>query len=420
MTSEHSGQYSGHGGGVATDGLRGDDGDAALGRRLGFGSSVAQDPAQAATEAVSGALAGRVPGPEDLVLVFPTIDYDPHPFLDAASEAAGAAQVVGCTAHAGFVAGAFHRAGVVATYLPAAGLRFGVAAVDSIGDDIFAATQGVTELACERAGGEGEYSALLVLSDGLAGDQREVVRGSYSVTGALVALVGGASADDASCVVTYQFAEGKVMTNGLVAVWINSPSPLGVGVEHGWHPIGELLSVTRAEGNIIHELDGQPAVDMYLSQRGVDLLPSAPTERPETSFARATYDHPLGLATATGRFDVRHILGRTDEGALVMFGHVSEQSVVQVMSGDWVDLVDAAGRAASEATAQLSTPCRGGLVFSCTGRVPALGEHVAEEAAAVARAMDGAPVGGFFTFGEFARVTGSTGFHNATVVVLAL
>jgi hypothetical protein len=386
--------------------------------RLGSGSSDASDPVQAATDAVRAALAGRSPSAADLVVLFSTIQYDPDQLLAGATRAAGPAQVVGCTAFGAFTADEQVPGGVVAAYLPAGDLTFGVAGVDSIGTDIYAAAKRCTQLAQDRAGGEGEHSVLMMFTDGLAGDQREVVRGSYAVTGATVPLVGGAAAENQSMVKTYQFAENNVMSNGLVAVWINAPHPLGVGVEHGWYPIGEPMIVTRAAGNIVYELDGQPAADAYLSHRG-----SGPLARNlsggDALFAASVVDHPLGLANASGRFDARHVLDRTDDGCLVLFGHVSEQSVVQVMAGEWGDLVQAAHRATADAVSQLDTEPRGGLVFSCTARVAPLAGHLAAEASAVAAAMPGAPVAGFFTYGEFARVTGSTGFHNATVAVLA-
>ncbi len=387
-------------------------------RTLGCGISLAGDTDQAATESVRAALDGRAPTGNDLVLVFPTSHYEPQRFLDAAVRAAGPAQVVGCTSYAAFTAEAHVTQGAVAAYLPAAELSFGIAAEGSLSTDIFSTARRCTKSARDRAGGRAEHSVLLLLSDAIAGDQREVVRGSYLVTGATVPLVGGAAAEDSEAVpVTYQFAEGRAMTDGLVAVWINSPYPLGIGVDHGWYPIGEPMIVTRAEENVIHELDGRPAAEVYLANRGNDFLPLEIAGR---AFARATYDHPLGIATTSGRFEIRHILNRTDSGALVMFGHLSEQSVVNVMAGEAQDLVKAAGRAAGEAVGQLVTPPRGGLVFSCTGRVPALGAQVTAEAAAAHSAMGGTPICGFYTYGEFARVTGSTGFHNATVAVLAV
>ncbi|MFD0521808.1 FIST signal transduction protein [Paractinoplanes durhamensis] len=354
------------------------------------------------------------------MVVFPSVEYDPHVFFSAAADAAAPAQVVGCSSHAGFVSGNSGAMDAVAIYLPADDLSFGIAAVAPIGTAVFACAQEVTTRARERAGDQGDHAVLLVLSDGLAGDQREIVRGSYSVTGATVPLVGAAASDDLSMSGTYQFAEGEVMSNGLIAVWINAPYPLGIGVEHGWHPIGEPMVVTRAEGNVIHELDGRPAAEVYLFQRSTDPAPAQNYGSPERTFAADTFNHPLGLANASGRLDGRHILGRTDEGALIMFGHVSEQSVVQVMAGDADDLVRAAGRAAAQAAEQLDRPSRGALIFSCTGRIAPLGAQVAAETAAISAGLGDVPVAGFFTFGEFARVTGSTGFHNATVVVLAV
>jgi hypothetical protein len=388
-------------------------------RSVGQGSSTQTDPEAAARECVTAALAGRTPEPADLVIVHATAEYDPLRFFETVAEAAAPAQVVGCTAFAGFTSAVNVTVGAVALYVPAAELTFGVATADSVSADLRGAARRVTELARERAGGDGENSVLMMLTDGLAGDLREVVRGSYAVTGATVPLVGGAASEDLSMKATYQFADGKLMSNSLIAIWINSPHPLGIGVAHGWHPIGDPVTVTRAEANIIHELDGRPAVDVYLEQRGGDVSVAEPGDTTGPTFARLTFDHPLGLANAAGTFDGRHILGRTQEGALVMFGHVSEQSVVQVLAGNRRELVEAAGSAAATAVQRLGGTPRGALVFSCAGRVMPLGEDLAEEAGAIRGPLGKAPFAGFFTYGEFARVTGSTGFHNATVVVLA-
>ncbi len=388
--------------------------------RMGVGHSTAVEPADAARDACAAALAGRTPAAGDLMLLFPTVEYDPGELFGAARRVAAPAHVVGCSSFSSFTRTDQVQRGVVAAFLPSAGMSFGVAAVDGLGADIYRAAYDVTQLALDRAGGEGPHGALLMFSDGLAGDQREVVRGSYAVTGATVPLVGGAAGENQQLYTTYQYADGNVMTNGLVAIWINSTAPLGVGVQHGWHPIGEPMIVTRAEGNIVHELDGRPAVEAYLAQRASDPLGRNLYGVGSVTFSASMVDEPLGLANVSGRFDVRHILSRTPADGLVMFGHINEQSVVQVMAGDARELVDAAGRAGSDAIAQLDQAPRGALVFSCTGRVAPLGSQLAAEATAVSQAMGDCPMAGFFTYGEFARATGSTGFHNATVAVLAI
>ncbi len=378
---------------------------------MGTGFSEHPDPALAAGECVRAALGGRIPSEEDLVFVFPTIDYEPHAFLEAAELHAYPARVVGCTSFACFTRDKQVGRGCVATYLPANGGSFGVAAVNPLGDDVFGAAKRVAKVALERGGEVHPHSVLLVLSDGLAGDQREIVRGTYAVTGAKVPLIGGGAGENLTLRSTYQFAEGRVMTNGVVAVWINTPQRLGVGVRHGWRPLGRPQIVTRASRNIVYELDGRPAVEAYFEVRGAELLN-------HESIGGQVMNHPFGVVSDSGRYEIRHIMNRVEDG-LVLFGYVGEGAVVRVMASDCDDLLGAAALAAGDALAQLDTSPRGALVFSCTARVPLLGDRLPREIEAVSDGLGGCPAGGFFTFGEFARVTGTTGFHNATIAVLA-
>jgi hypothetical protein len=61
------------------------------------------------------------------------------------------------------------------------------------------------------------------------------------------------------------------------------------------------------------------------------------------------------------------------------------------------------------------------IAFDCIARRGALGEEgIRREIERVVDNADGAPVAGFYTYGEIARTTGVTGFHNQTLVVLAV
>jgi hypothetical protein len=90
------------------------------------------------------------------------------------------------------------------------------------------------------------------------------------------------------------------------------------------------------------------------------------------------------------------------------------------MSTDDQALIEGARRAAEEAVRHLTGKARLALVFSCGSRTPLLGNRVREEVEAISSALNGVPVCGFYTYGEFARTTGSTGVHNSSVAVLAL
>jgi hypothetical protein len=174
------------------------------------------------------------------------------------------------------------------------------------------------------------------------------------------------------------------------------------------------MLVTRAEGTVIYELDGRPALEAYLAESKADLDPGAP------SFVKMVLQHPLGIPNAHGRYDVRQVIERLDDGALVFNTGMPEHTVLQVMATDEESLLDGARRAARAAVAQMEHAPRIALIFSCISRVPLLGDRVLEEATAISDGVDGAPACGYFTCGEFARVTGSTGVHNSSVAVLAI
>ena len=379
----------------------------------GHGHSVAADAREAGREAVHAALGGRTPAPGDLVVIFPSVSYDLEALHAGAMEAAGPAPVVGCTTVGAFTNQSQVPAGVVATHLAGGELSFGVCHVDCDAENIAGVTGRAAERARERAGEEGYDSALMLLCDALTPDQRELARGAYEVTSAVVPMVGGVAGDDLRFEATMTFGEGRMSSSGIVCVWINSDRAIGVGVGHGWRPIGRPMLVTRSDGPVIHELDGLPALDAYLAQRGAPLLDGP-------NFSARAMDRPLGLPNAHGGYDLRHIHNHTPDGGLVMTTGVSEQSVVQVMRGDGDSLLGGAREAAEAAMADLDGPPRLALVFSCCTRVPLLGARVGEEVEQISAAMGGAPAGGFYTLGEFARVSGSTGIHNSSVAILAL
>jgi hypothetical protein len=383
-------------------------------RVAGFGHSAATDAETAGRESVRMAFGGRTPKPGDLVLIFPSAPYDLDALHGGALAEAGPAAVVGATTVGAFTREAQLTFGCVAIALSGDEASFGVCHVERDDADIAGVTRGAAETARERAGERHPHSVLLLLCDGLTPDQREVARGAYAATSAVIPLIGAAAGDDLHWQATYTFGEGRILSNGLVAVWINSPSPMAVGVAHGYRPFGRPMLVTRAEGSVIHELDGQPALDVYLSERGVAVKDDA------RSIGDMLVERPIGIPTAQGGYDMRHIHEATADGGLVLTTGVPEQTVIQVMAGDDESLLEGARQAAEVARRDLDGAPRAAVVFSCCGRVPLLRARVAEEVELIATELGDVPAGGFYSCGEFARATGSTGIHNSVVALLLL
>jgi hypothetical protein len=92
------------------------------------------------------------------------------------------------------------------------------------------------------------------------------------------------------------------------------------------------------------------------------------------------------------------------------------------MEGDAESVLSATNAACDDAVAQLdgATPI-GVLAFDCIARRGVLGEDgIVTEVERVAERAGGAPVAGFYTYGEIARTSGVSGFHNQTLVVLSV
>jgi hypothetical protein len=379
------------------------------------GHSEAAGSEAAGRDAVRAALRGVVPVAGDLVILFTSANYDIAALHRAAAEEAAPAEIVGCTSTGGFTDDTLVPHGCVAALLRSDESSYGVCHIERDDSDVAESARWAAQTARDRAGDRHPHSVLLLLADGLTPDQREIARGVYEVTTAVIPFVGGVAADDLHWERTYTFGDGRVLTSGILAIWINSARPMGVSVDHGWRPVGKPMLVTRAAGTVVHELDGTPALDAYLAEQGDGLDPT------EDDFFRKIMHSPIGCPSARGRYDVRQLHAFLPEGGGINLNiGIAEQSILQVMSSDDDGLIEGARRAAQEAVSALDEPPRLLLVFSCGSRVPLLGDRVGDEIAAICSGLGGVSVCGFFTFGEFARTTGSSGVHNSSVSILAL
>lgn len=383
-------------------------------RWVGVGRSHGPDARIAAAEAVGAACAGRDPR---LVVLFASEALDLPALVAAAAGAAGDAALIGCSTSGEIATGGPGDAGLVALALGGPGFSVSTAAVPGLAADPRGA--GARAAACLGDVAGSPHRVLLLLTDGLAGDQQEVVRGAYAVAGAGVPLVGGCAGDDLRMTSTHQFHGGEVLQDTVVAAAIGSDAPLGIGVHHGWRAVGGGMLVTASAANRVLELDGRPALDVYCE------ILDVPHEarRGAEAFTRFALTHPLGMSRRAGEEQVRFIAGADfEQRSLLTIAEVPQGALVWLMEGDDESVIAATDAACAQALAPLAgAPPKGLIVFDCIARRGVLGEQgVGREVERVARHAGGAPVAGFYTYGEIARTHGASGFHNQTLVVLAL
>jgi hypothetical protein len=384
-------------------------------RWAGVGRSNAADSVDAGREAVRCALDDNVD--PRLVIVFCSERHDLEALIGAINAESGGVPLIGCSTAGEIATDGPEDSSVVVFALGGSGFTVLTTAAEHVPDDLRSAGAQAASRIAELD--DRRHRLLLMLPDALAGDQDEIIRGAYSVVGASVPLVGGCAGDDLKMEATYQFHGDRVLQNAVVTAAIASEGPIGIGVRHGWQPVGEAMLVTRSTGEIVHEIDGRPALDVYLERL------DAPAEAYDdpAGFTRFALMHPIGLARRTSEPHVRFV-GEADftSRSLVCIASVPEGAAIRLMRGE-ADSVLAATDAACQDALDAVHPHQpvGILAFDCIARRAVLGgPGISREIDQIAALTNGAPVAGFYTYGEIARTRGINGFHNETLVVLAV
>jgi len=351
-----------------------------------------------------------------LVVVFCSQSHDLPGLLQEIRARAGDVPLVGCTTAGEIAVSGPRDASVVVVALGGDGFAVDTGYATEASRGLREAGANVAQCLPERE--DLRHRVLLLLTDGLAGDQQQIVRGAYGVLGAEVPLVGGCAGDDMKMTRTFQFHGDQVLTDAVVAAGIASDAPIGIGVRHGWRRVGEPMLVTSSAENHVYTLDDRPALDVYLEHLGLE-EPASDGE----GLARLALTHPLGVSRPGGEDKVRLISGGdVAERSLSCIAEVPQGALVWIMEGDAQSVLEATDAAAGASLAALEgRPPLGMIAFDCIARRGVLGEDgIQAEIDRLAALAAGAPIAGFYTYGEIARTRGVRGFHNQTLVVLSV
>ena len=258
----------------------------------------------------------------------------------------------------------------------------------------------------------------LMLTDNLAGDQQELVRGVYSVFGATIPLVGAVAGNGVIPSPSWQLYDGKVLQDAVVAARLSSDGPIGISVKHAWQCDGDGMIATSSAGHEVYTLDDGPALDAFLTRH------RAPVgiEKDAVVFAEYAMSRPLAISRR-GEVAVRHVLAcDPDDRSLRCAAAVPKGAAVWLATTDAEGTLLSTDLACTEALSALGdTPPKGMLVFDCAGRRGVLQyEGVKDEWFRMRDRAGAAPIAGFYGNGEIARVHGANGFHNQTIVACAL
>ena len=363
---------------------------------------------RSAGEALRHALEGL--GDEaSFALLFPS-NIDPARATADAAGVAGDVPLAGMTASGAITAGGAIEEGCAAIAF-GRGLRAGFGVAAEAGRGLERAAERATAEALAAVGTRRNVTVMLFL-DTRSGDQALAVAGAYDVAGPRIPLVGGGAGGDEPA----QIHGSDCHRDAVVAVAVASELPAGVGHAHGCRSRSTPAIATRTEGRYLYELDGRPAIDVYLERLGY-----AGADLGREEFGALAVTHPLAQPELNGSSRLRHVLGRGPEGSLECATHIPPNAAIDFMEQSPADIVESAGRAVENALAGLSGPPRAALVFDCAGRKRAVADSLALEVESLEAGFgaQAPPLAGLFSHGEVFRLRGAKGDRNHAVVVAA-
>lgn len=260
-----------------------------------------------------------------------------------------------------------------------------------------------------------DLSAVLLFSaTGINAGQ--LLAGINGVFGGRVPVSGGVAGDD------YRFErtliglndnlnEGQIVVIGLYGAAIK----VAHGSKGGWDTFGPIRKVTRCEGNILYEIDGKPALDLYkeyLGEKAEDL--------PSSGLL-----FPFTIIDAQTKEPVVRGIQNIDEAnnAIILYGDMEEGMTIQLMRANFDNLISGAGDSAKETFLQQNGKPDLALLISCVARRLVLNQLTEEELTETRKVLGpNTTMCGFYSYSEISPLVGDNAchLHNQTMTITTL
>jgi small ligand-binding sensory domain FIST len=387
--------------------------------RAGVGQSQQQSTGQAVEAAARQALANAGISRADLAMIFFTADHAGHQreLVTAVIRTVGTDCVVGSSA-AGVLTGEgeIEGSGGIAVLV--------IAGEEIIGRPfIFEPLRG-NETNLGASFGEfltktqEQNSLMVLLPDTYNGNPQPLLQSMASRAG-FHPVIGAGSTENGAAGATFQLCGDKLASNSIAGAYLTGAFDAHIDITQGCQPISEPMMITKAEANLIHEINDRPAIEVFakllkgplaedLRRALMVLFVGLPADRQENS-------------VAAGKYLVRNIIGLDPEKGIV--GVAEEVSAGEAMIFTMRD-----GQRARDDLAQMlhrqvemlggKKPAFG-LYFNCCARGSSLYGFPGIDSAYITQALGEFPLIGMFGGYELAPL-GRTNHLFAYTGVLAL
>jgi len=255
---------------------------------------------------------------------------------------------------------------------------------------------------------------LFVLSEGSFVNGSSLIDGIEQNMNSTISITGGMCGDDARFEKTVaSYKEDPKAGEVILIGFYGETLEISFASFGGWTPFGPERKITKSKGNILFEIDGKPALDLYKFYLG-----DKASELPQASLLYPLNVIPEGKDEAV----VRTILSINEENnSMVLAGDVPENSKVQLMMASIDAIALGAQQAAEIAIEHRKNPAELALIVSCVGRKLVMNQRVEEEIEQVQEVIgNSTAIAGFYSYGEMAPFNGINKvceLHNQTMTL---
>jgi len=257
---------------------------------------------------------------------------------------------------------------------------------------------------------------VFILSDGSRVNGSQLVEGLNSGRPADVLITGGLAGDDDHFEKTVVGLNAVAEPNKIVAIGFYGKNlVLSHSSYGGWESFGLEKTVTKSHQNVLYEIDGRNALELYKKYLG-----KYAEELPGSALL-----FPLSLTSENNPYPVvRTILSVNENDETMVFaGDIPEGSKVRFMKANIDRLVDAAHDAAVQCLEMCKENPAIAIIISCVGRKLVLGDRIAEEVDVVRDVLGpDAVIAGFYSYGEISPLQpfDHCVLHNQTITITTI
>ena len=255
---------------------------------------------------------------------------------------------------------------------------------------------------------------VMVFADGQKTNGTTLVKGLVENLPKEVAVTGCLVGDGHRFETTLDGLDEEPVADQVVAIgFYGQDLKIGFGSLGGWDPFGPERTITKSDGNILYELDNEPALKLYKEYLGDEAK----------NLPGSGLLFPLRLKVQGEENEVVRTILAVDEDkqSMTFAGSMPEGALAKLMKANFERLIDGAAEAAEMSAEPLgkSEPDLAVLI-SCIGRKLVLGDQIEEEVEAVAEKLGTTNLIGFYSYGEISPGSPTKRqcqLHNQTMTI---